>query len=587
MISTYNSRRINSNNMNNNLNFNTRQNFTENNPSNKNRSNTNYITTKSRPSKLLIIIISSISFIAIDAIIIPIVILKGGDTEELPLLPNTDKPGNNEPNVEPPPRISIEEINPKKYCIYSTLKIKCINLEYYPEIKSNDISIEFPIEDSTMKYYCDSIKDGNIIEKKLPPEIISGNIILSIDKLNFVYSFSIDIIKEIEINLSDNIKYKNGMSISITNEQISQFRNNDSLIYSFIAPSNGIFDVEISSSIAISNPGFLYADIDYDLQALIKKGRNVADLVKKSSSKRNKDFQKTIHGSFYLEENKEFFLKIAFVKLEGGFTYNVNKIRIIPNENQNKKTFGMGYAIYQLDFQNNAFYPYYPYWAVSPNYIRVENEYSEFYYNQAAYDANINVRHYKGAELTAPFRSIKDGWYGYKIYLTDDYPKNADTAIINQIFNTNRVNTWAGHLNTKQENLWMTHWSAAHTNYETHKDFGKIEWNKWYNIVIYFKVGQNNKGRIKVWLSQNELKENEPTYDSGNINFGFGSWVDDETLDNNIIESNGKTNEILCKFGLYTWDGGDKIIRFKNLTVVEYNPVGAFDIVNPSKKNDN
>ena len=133
----------------------------------------------------------------------------------------------------------------------------------------------------------------------------------------------------------------------------------------------------------------------------------------------------------------------------------------------------------------------------------------------------------------------------------------------------------------------MTHRSAAHTNYETHKDFGKIEWNKWYNIVIYFKVGQNNKGRIKVWLSQNELKENEPTYDSGNINFGFGSWVDDETLDNNIIESNGKTNEILCKFGLYTWDGGDKIIRFKNLTVVEYNPVGAFDIVNPSKKNDN
>lgn len=124
MISIYNSRRINSNNMNNNLNFNTRQNFTENNPSNKNLSNRNYITTKSRPSKLIIIIISSISFIAIVAFIIPIVILKGGDTEELPLLPCTDKPDNNEPNVEPPPIISIEEINPKKYCIYSTLKNK-------------------------------------------------------------------------------------------------------------------------------------------------------------------------------------------------------------------------------------------------------------------------------------------------------------------------------------------------------------------------------------------------------------------------------------------------------------------------------
>ena len=35
---------------------------------------------------------------------------------------------------------------------------------------------------------------------------------------------------------------------------------------------------------------------------------------------------------------------------------------------------------------------------------------------------------------------------------------------------------------------------------------------------------------------------------------------------------------------MYTWDGGDKIIRFKNLTVVEYNPVGAFDIVNPCRE---
>lgn len=133
----------------------------------------------------------------------------------------------------------------------------------------------------------------------------------------------------------------------------------------------------------------------------------------------------------------------------------------------------------------------------------------------------------------------------------------------------------------------MTHRSGAVSRLETHHDFGKIEWNKWYNIIIYFKVGQNNKGHIKVWLSQNELKENEPTYDSGNIDFGFGTWKDDETLDNTVIEANGKTNEILCKFGLYTWDGGDKIFRIKNLTVVEYNPIGAFVIVNPTKNKNN
>ena len=136
------------------------------------------------------------------------------------------------------------------------------------------------------------------------------------------------------------------MSISTSNEKITNFRNNDSIIYSFIAPSNGIYDIEISSSITGVNSDYIYADIDYDLNALIKKGRNVVDLVKKSGSKRNTDFQKTIHGSFYLEENKEFFLKIAFLKNAAGFTYNVNQIKLIPNENQNKKTFDMGYAIY-------------------------------------------------------------------------------------------------------------------------------------------------------------------------------------------------------------------------------------------------
>ena len=94
----------------------------------------------------------------------------------------------------------------------------------------------------------------------------------------------------------------------------------------------------------------------------------------------------------------------------------------------------MGYALYKLDFQNEAFYPFYPYWATPPNYIKIENEYSEFYYNQEAYDQNNGQRHYKGAEITAYYSTIKDGWYGYKVYFTDDYPKNANTSIINQIF---------------------------------------------------------------------------------------------------------------------------------------------------------
>ena len=150
------------------------------------------------------------------------------------------------------------------------------------------------------------------------------------------------------------------------------------------------------------------------------------------------------------------------------------------------------------------------------------------------------------------------------------------------MFNQCNSNTWAGHLHTKNKNLILGYRGSAAAKDE--KDFilGEIKWNQWYNIVIYFKVGKNNKGKIKIWFNENKLKENEPNFDSGDINFGFGSWIDDETLDSTKIESNGKTNQITCKFGLYTWDGGDKIIRFKNFTALEYNPEGAFNIVNPS-----
>ena len=91
----------------------------------------------------------------------------------------------------------------------------------------------------------------------------------------------------------------------------------------------------------------------------IRKGRNVDELVKRSNSIRFTDFQKTIHGSFKLQENTEYFVKIAFLKNIGMYTYIINIIRIIPNENQ-KKTLRMGCALYKLDFQNEDFYPFYP-----------------------------------------------------------------------------------------------------------------------------------------------------------------------------------------------------------------------------------
>ena len=109
------------------------------------------------------------------------------------------------------------------------------------------------------------------------------------------------------------------------------------------------------------------------------------------------DFQKSIYGSFYLEENNKYFLKITFLKTEGIYACILTSIKLFPNEDQNKIAFDMGYTIYEFEFISKSFFPFYQGLAYYPNYINIENEYAEFYYNQEAYDNNFGVDNIKGS----------------------------------------------------------------------------------------------------------------------------------------------------------------------------------------------
>ena len=65
------------------------------------------------------------------------------------------------------------------------------------------------------------------------------------------------------------------------------------------------------------------------------------------------------------------------------------------------------------------------------------------------------------------------------------------------MFNLGKVNTWAGHLHINKEDLVLGYRGSAAAASEIDIIIGKIIWNEWYNLIIYFKVGRNNKGRIK------------------------------------------------------------------------------------------
>ena len=213
IVSAYSRHDITSNNKNNNLNFNTKNNLPEINTNINTQAN--IPTQKPKYFKLIIILISLGSALVATGIIVPIVVLSNKDDDEkivtnniseseyseksisiinseIPYTQNNketeeiltniifDSETNKLPTDSQSHEIYIEELKQTKYCIYSTLKLKCINLEHHQDIEPNDISFEFPIEGSTRKYNCDSI-NNNIIEKKIPSEVISGTIMLSIE----------------------------------------------------------------------------------------------------------------------------------------------------------------------------------------------------------------------------------------------------------------------------------------------------------------------------------------------------------------------------------------------------------------------
>lgn len=301
--------------------------------------------------------------------------------------------------------------------------------------------------------------------------------------------------------------------MTVSTDGIGSTQRNFHIIYSFTSPCSCIFDVEIWAS-TNNDKSYLNVDLDYDLDALKIKGRNNKNLTWHLINESWDMFELYSFGSFSLKEGQTSYLRITFLKTEGSWVSNIKEISLVPNRNQKKISFWMGFIIHEIAMENELLFPFTEAWVWDPNYIKViDNEYAEFYYNQAAYDAHPGVRMYKGAELTSSFATNIDGWYGYQFYLPDKYPDNVGSVIITQMFNQGSTNSWAGHLHITGKELELGYRSAATASAETNVNLGELTWNVWYNVVVYFKVGRNNKGRVKVWVGRGKLEENEPKYD--------------------------------------------------------------------------
>lgn len=222
-----------------------------------------------KTSKTKIIIYILISLIIISIILILIFTLKKDDK-------------NNEIK-ENLPSIYMENLETLKYCKFSVLTLNCFNLKYYKDFKNKDISFQFASNSSSNIYFSDEIIE-NSIKIQIPSEAISGNVAMNIGKLNFKYNFSIEIIKDFSIKINENIIKKEGNDMIISEKDISCTRNNYFIIYSFISPCSGKFDIELLAS-TNNDKSYINADIDSNITFLEKRGRNVNNLTNHIISK--------------------------------------------------------------------------------------------------------------------------------------------------------------------------------------------------------------------------------------------------------------------------------------------------------------
>lgn len=353
------------------------------------------------------------------------------------------------------------------------------------------------------------------------------------------------------------------------------------LVYPCKVDVDGLYELKAQTATNQSYAVYLNVDMGTDLDEL--SGRSPQTSLTQQMTKQGwSTWEDHSYGPFRLKAGQQYYMRVYFWAEGTSWAGNTSNVILHYADDQTQSGIDVdgvnGDNLYASDFNSGtSLLPFSPSWAWEPSYIKVVDQCAEFYFNQAALDAD-NRRERRGCELTSGFQTNSEGWYGFKIYLPEGkFPKDVDGSIIAQIFNNGNQNSWAGHLAISRNRLVVSHRYALIS--PSQATVGTVEWGKWIPIVMYFRAGRNNKGNIKVWLGD-DMQENKPTYDSGPINLGFGEWIDDTTL-NDVSRDGYQGASFGAKFGLYVSKGGDRTIRFDDVKLLEGNPSGAFEKVKP------
>ncbi len=209
----------------------------------------------------------------------------------------------------------------------------------------------------------------------------------------------------------------------------------------------------------------------------------------------------------------------------------------------------------------------------------------KFNWLQSTWDAGNQTtdRDRKGIEAGSNLRFKKDGWFGCKFMVPNQFPTNRYT-IIAQGFNEGAISgcerSWGWIIFIDNNSLKIRYRkSCGQETYEQTIASG-VQRDAWKSLIVQWRVSKENRGKIVVWYANDVYSQSSPTFQDTEINMGWGTWSG-----NNINE------KWKIKYGIYAsdctehvGDGGERTIYFDNVSqwVDDAATNNGFDIVDPT-----
>ncbi|KAI3009639.1 hypothetical protein CBS147346_1977 [Aspergillus niger] len=174
----------------------------------------------------------------------------------------------------------------------------------------------------------------------------------------------------------------------------------------------------------------------------------------------------------------------------------------------------------------------------SPSYSTATDGNLTVYFDESYYDG---TRDRKGAEIcvfedgtsTNVPQMTKEGWQGFSIYVPSDTYPTDKSAIIAQQFCPGGCSSWCGTVEIVNNTLQTTHRAACSTG-TTATLVDDIERDAWHSVVVHMRVSEESDGAYEVWW------DGEQVYSVEDIDVGFGTWDDNDTLTTGWYFKNGE-----------------------------------------------